>query len=112
MWKHRNDVNDKSETSTISLEVNKKIELEYQKGFRMLPVDSQRLGRRPKKQVLRLSLSRRQNWLRSIKAARTYQQHLDEKNRVPRWALDTIGIAEWYRRNKPTAPTANAERQQ
>ena len=112
MWQHRNDVNDTGETSTVSLEVNKAIEAEHVKGFWMLPADSRQLGGKPKQQVLRLALSRRQHWLRSIQAARSHQDHLKEKNRVPRWALDTIGVAEWHRRGKPRDPAGTGGRQQ
>ena len=112
MWQHRNDVNNKKETSTISLDVNRQIELEYQLGFRDLDPAARQLGRKPKPRVLQAALSYRKNWLRSIKAARKFQQSQADKRRVPTWVANTIGLYEWIRRGRPPEPSDGREKQQ
>ena len=95
MWEHQNKINNNNETATLSLEVNQQIEAEYTLGFRYLDPAAQQLGRKDKTQLMKQPLGFQKRWLRSIRAHQAHCKKLDDKNQVPQWVTETIGLVAW-----------------
>lgn len=102
MWDHRNSVNNENETATMSIEVNKKIEEEYNQGFGNLSSAAKKLAQQPKELLMTKGLNYRQQWLRTITANREFIESQKSKNQAPKEILDGQGYVWWVRNGKPS----------
>ena len=102
MWDHRNSVNNENETATMSIEVNKKIEEEYNQGFGNLSSAAKKLVQQPKELLMTKGLNYRQQWLRTITANREFIESQKSKNQAPKEILDGQGYVWWVRNGKPS----------
>jgi hypothetical protein len=102
MWDHRNAVNHEQETNTFSREINSEIQAEYALGFANLGQAARSLARQAMDQLLRKGIGYRQQWLRSIKAARAHQQVLAESRQPAAEILQSKGWAWWIRNGRPS----------
>jgi hypothetical protein len=102
MWDHRNSVNNEKETATMSIEVNEKIEQEYDRGFRNLCSAARKIAKQSKEQLKKQGLNYRLQWLRTITAHREYHERQISKNRIPKEIMEGKGIVWWIRNGKPT----------
>jgi hypothetical protein len=102
MWDLRNSVNNEAETATMSIENNRKIREEYNKGFGNLSSAEINLAKQSEEQLKKKGLNYRQQWLRTITAHREFQERQKSTYQAPREILDGKGYVWWLRNSKPT----------
>jgi hypothetical protein len=98
MWQHRNEVNNNSETSLESIEINDRIRAEYQQGFYHLPKHTKKQTRRSLDDILKAPLGTRKNWLHNISTGRRFVATLAARNLPP----PGVSLVEWIRLGRPS----------
>jgi len=76
-------MNNQSDTSLASIEINNKITAEYQIGFFHLPKHIKLQTRRLLEEVLQAPLGTRKNWLHNVSTGRCFEATLRARNLPP-----------------------------
>ena len=102
LWQHRNEAAHSQSTSLIEQDVNQQIVSEFGKGF--LGLRNLGFTNQPAAQLQQAPLATRKAWLRNVRAQREALARKVKRNKVPEWAMSSIGIVEWIRMGKPALP--------